>query len=176
MVGRNPANELNDVDRMALIQEISDRASITYVDTATWACLWLADVSKLREIVHCLRGADYEAGMGKISQIHTALEILRRYILTADYGCENESIKSEGSEVPSKRPADFDSNSQTQHPPKTARLSLRKKVPKSPDISEKTYSEEAAALFNNAQGPHQHGQAVISGAPRIVGGGLDDSD
>lgn len=48
MAGRNAAKELDDPDRAALIHEISDLSGVTDINLATWACVWFADISKLR--------------------------------------------------------------------------------------------------------------------------------
>ncbi|KAL3491407.1 hypothetical protein BJX62DRAFT_237174 [Aspergillus germanicus] len=46
------APELHDPERASLIEKISELAGIKTVDSATWACLWLADLERLHELLN----------------------------------------------------------------------------------------------------------------------------
>lgn len=91
MAGRNAAKELDDPDRAALIHEISDVSGVTDINLATWACVWFADISKLRGMLDdlkdnpakssteaWLRSADAEMALNtcKFTDLRLALAVL----------------------------------------------------------------------------------------------------
>ncbi|KAL4880747.1 hypothetical protein BJY04DRAFT_218904 [Aspergillus karnatakaensis] len=80
-MSHNLATEpLYGADRPALIQAISDGAGITHVNTAIWACIWLADTSSLRNMLQSIKENDgTRSKIRELLQGDSALNMLRLY-------------------------------------------------------------------------------------------------
>ncbi|KAL4965656.1 uncharacterized protein BDV14DRAFT_199751 [Aspergillus stella-maris] len=116
-------NQLTDIDRVVLIRNISNVNGFKDVNSAVWASLWFADVTKLRQILEKLKSPENQ---DLVKKINSAADNLRFYANLMDTN-QAEIISEPGESARSnKRKADSISRPTPDRPSKITRLSLPK--------------------------------------------------
>ncbi|KAL4807195.1 hypothetical protein BDV18DRAFT_159413 [Aspergillus unguis] len=152
MTGHNPMKELVDFDRDALIQDISDKCGVTHLDSATWACLWLADLPNLRSIVE-----EFATG----TFVYDSATQLKAWQIP----CTDTEETTERIGYSGKRPADALSSKQPKRVSKKPRVSIKEEPVASIALTKEETPEERCKKRDKAICVITHAAEPVDAVP-----------